>query len=65
MRRSTRRTNLTSIVRMMRRFLRALHATEAVLAMRIGVAVAGVVPAADQVLEAVAAKQRLISAGSL
>jgi hypothetical protein len=65
MRRSTRRTNLTSIVRMMPRFRQALHATEAVLAMRIGVAVAGVVPAADQALEAVAAKQRLISAGFL
>jgi hypothetical protein len=65
MRRSTRRTNLTSIVRMMPRFRQALHATEAVLAMRIGVAVAGVVPAADQALEAVAARESLVSGGFL
>jgi hypothetical protein len=50
---------------MMPRFRQALHATEAVLAMRIGVAVAGVVPAADQALEAVAARESLVSGGFL
>jgi hypothetical protein len=65
MRRSMKRTNLTSIVRMMRRFRRALHATEAVLAMRIGVVVAAVVPAADRAVEAVAARESLVSGGSL